>query len=147
MESYNIDHSNGMDKTCRINWTCHSSALDLDTPVIILAPANNKVIEEGALNFSCNSTSSESVRYNWLLPNKTTVTSNILQINNISRTDAGNYSCTASSKVNSTTLTTSTITTINVFCKCTIDIYFYLHIISRNNIIVLHCELVILFYW
>ena len=146
MESYNIDHSNGMDKTCSINWTCHYSALDLDTPVITLAPDNNTVIEEGALNLTCNSTSSESVRYNWLLPNKTTVTSNILQINNISRTDAGNYSCTASSKVNSTTLSTSTITTINVFCKCTIDIYFYLHIISRNNIIVFHCELVILFY-
>ena len=145
MESYNIDDSNGMNKPCSINWTCHYSVLDLDTPMITLASANNTIIEEGTLNLTCNSTSSESVRYNWLLPNKTTVTSNILQINNISRTDAGNYSCTASSTVNSTTLTTSTITTINVFCKCTIDIYFYLHIILRNIITILHCELVILF--
>ena len=146
MESYNIDDSNRMNKPCSINWTCHYSALDLDTPVITQAPANNTIIEEGTLNLTCNSTSSESVRYNWLLPNKTTVTSNILQINNISRTDAGNYSCTASSKVNSTTLTTSTITTIKVFCKCTIDIYFYLHIILRDNITILHCELEMLFY-
>ena len=146
MESYNIDDSNGMNKPCSINWTCHYSALDLDTPMITLASANNRIIEEGTLNLTCNSTSSESVRYNWLLPNKTTVTSNILQINNISRTDAGNYSCTASSTVNSTTLTTSTITTIKVFCKWTIDIYFYLHIILRDNITILHCELVMLFY-
>ena len=146
MESYNIDDSNGMNKPCSINWTCHYSALDLDTPMIPLASANNTIIEEGTLNLTCNSTSSESVRYNWLLPNKTTVTSNILQINNISRTDAGNYSCTASSTVNSTTLTTSTITTIKVFCKWTIDIYFYLHIILRNNITILHWELVMLFY-
>ena len=129
MESYNIDDRNGMNKPCSINWTCHYSALDLDTPVITLAPANDKIMKEEPLNLTCSSTSSGSVTYKWLLPNKTTVTSNILQINNISRTDAGNYSCTASSKVNSTTLTTSTITTINVFCKCTIDIYFYLHII------------------
>ena len=92
-----------------------NSTLDLDTPVITLAPPNNTIFEGRSLNLTCNAISSESITYNWLLPNRTTVTGSILQINNINRNDAGNYNCTASSTVNSTTLTTSTITTITVF--------------------------------
>ena len=100
------------------------STLVLDTPVITLTPANNTINEGRALNLTCNAIGSESVTYNWHLPNRTTITNNILQINNINRLDAGNYSCTASSTVNSKTLTASTTTTMTVFCKCTIDLFF-----------------------
>ena len=103
---------------------CLDSTLDLHTPVITLAPANNTKIERRELNLTFNATGSERVPYNWLLPNKTTVTSNTLQVNNINRNDAGNYSCTASSTVNSATLIASTIITITVFYKCTFDIFF-----------------------
>ena len=124
MESCYNDDSNGINETYTINWTCLCSTLDLNTPVITLAPPNNTIFEGRALNLTCNAIGSEAITYSWLLPNGTTVTGSILQINNINGTDAGNYSCTASSAVNSTTLTTSTITTITVFCKCTIDGFF-----------------------
>ena len=100
-----------------------NSTLDLDTPNITLAPANNTIREGRALTFTCIATSSESVTYNWLLPNKTNVVSNILQIGNINRSDAGNYNCTASSTANNITLTASTTTNIAVFCKCTINMF------------------------
>ena len=73
---------------------------------------------------TCNATGGESITYNWFLPNKTTVTRNIVQINNINRIDARNYNCTASSTAgDNKTLTTSTTTTITVFCNCTIDMF------------------------
>ena len=125
MESCHIDDSNGINETYRTNWTCLHSNLDLDTPVITLAPPNNTIFEGRALNLTCNAIGSESITYNWLLPNRTTVTGNILQINKITRSDTGNYKCTASSTAdNNKTLTASTYTNITVFCKCTVNIFF-----------------------
>ena len=60
--------------------------------MINLAQANSTIIEGKPLNVTCSVTSSEPVSYSWLLPNRANVTSNILQINNISKLDAGNYS-------------------------------------------------------
>lgn len=60
--------------------------------MINLAQANSTIIEGKPLNVTCSVTSSEPVTYSWLLPNRANVTSNILQINNISKLDAGNYS-------------------------------------------------------
>ena len=93
------------------------STIDLDTPVITLARANDTIIEGRPLTLTCKATGSESVTYIWLLPNKTNVISNILQIDNIS------YNCTASSTANNKTLTASTTTNITVFCKCTINTF------------------------
>ena len=99
------------------------STIDLDTPVITLARANDTIIEGRPLTLTCKATGSESVTYIWLLPNKTNVISNILQIDNINRSDAGSYNCTASSTANNKTLTASTTTNITVFCKCTINTF------------------------
>ena len=73
---------------------------------------------------TCNTTGNELIMYNWLLPNRTAVTSNILQRANINRSDAGIYNCTALSTAGKKTLTTFTTTTITVFCKCTINMFF-----------------------
>ena len=112
MESYNIDDSNGINKTYRTNCTCHDSTLDVDTPLITLTPANNTVFEGRALNLTCNAIGSESVMYDWLFPNRANVTSNILQINNINRLDVENYGCTALSTISSKLLTAATTTTM-----------------------------------
>ena len=106
-----------INKTCWTNWTYPESTLDLDTPMITLTPVKS-------LNLTCNTTGSDSIMYNWLLPNRTTVTSNILQIANINRSDAGIYNCTTSSTTGNKTLTAFTTTTITVFCKCTINMFF-----------------------
>ena len=106
-----------INKTCWTNWTYPESTLDLDTPMITLTPVK-------LLNLTCNTTGSDSIMYNWLLPNRTTVTSNILQIANINRSDAGIYNCTTSSTTGNKTLTAFTTTTITVFCKCTINMFF-----------------------
>ena len=103
---------------------CLDSTWDLDSPNITLAPANQIIIEGRALTFKCIATGSESVTYNWLLPNKTNVVSNILQSDNINRLDAGSYYCTASSTANNKTLTASTTTNTTVFCKCTINMFW-----------------------
>ena len=92
--------------------------------MITLTPVNNTIIEGRALNLTCNTTGGDSIMYNWLLPNRTTVTSNILQIANINRSDAGIYNCTTSSTTGNKTLTAFTTTTITVFCKCTINMFF-----------------------
>ena len=102
---------------------CLDSSLDLDTPVITLAPANNTINEGRTLTLTCNASGSESIEYNWFLPNKTNIISNTLQIDNINRREAGNYNCTASSTADNKTLTAFNNTTITVFCKCTIDMF------------------------
>ena len=102
---------------------CLDSSFDLDTPVITLAPANSTINEERTLTLTYNASGSESIEYNWFLPNKTNIISNILQINNINRREAGNYNCTASSTADNKTLTVFNNTTITVFCKCTIDMF------------------------
>ena len=119
MESCYIDDSNGINETYST-----TSTLDLDTPVITVAPQINTIFEGRTFNLTCKATGSESITYNWLLPNRTTVTGSILQISNINRNDAGNYKCTASSTAdNIKTLTALTTTNITVFCKCTINMF------------------------
>ena len=113
-----------INKTCWTNWTYPESTLDLDTPMITLTLVNKTIIEGRALNLTCNTTGSDSITYNWFLPNRTTVTSNILQIANINRSDAGIYNCTTSSTAGNKTLTAFTTTTITVSCKCTINMFF-----------------------
>ena len=123
-ESYSIDDSNGIDKTWRNKWICLYFTVDLDTPVITLTSGSKTITEGRALKFTCNAIGSESIVYNWLLPNRTTVNSNILQIDNINRSDAGNYNCTASSTVKNKILRASTTSTITVFCKWTVIMFF-----------------------
>ena len=101
--------------------------------MITLTSRSNTIIEGRALKLTCNAIGSESIMYNWLLPNRTTVNSNILRIDNINRSDAGNYKCTALSTVGNKRLVVSTTTTITVFCKWTVLIFFQFHIIQRNN--------------
>ena len=78
----------------------------------------------GSRYLTSNTTGNELIMHNWLLPNRTTVTSNILQRANINRSDAGIYNCTALSTAGKKTLTAFTTTTRTVFCKCTINMFF-----------------------
>ena len=78
----------------------------------------------GSRYLTSHTTGNELIMHNWLLPNRTTVTSNILQRANINRSDAGIYNCTALSTAGKKTLTAFTTTTITVFCKCTSNMFF-----------------------
>ena len=79
MESYNIETATKTRKAIGLMELVFilPYLLDLDTPVITLAPSNNTIIARRALNLTCNAIGSESVTYNWLLRNRTNVTSNI----------------------------------------------------------------------